>query len=83
MAAVVRPLYRNRIGFVEDATPALCGLMFEPNEVAIAAELVRVTSSQRRGIVIELKPRTFTETAGHFGTVTRKINWPLDEPDVD
>jgi len=82
MAAIARPLYRVR--FVEDATPALpFGLAFEPNEVAIAAELVRVTSSQRRGIVVELRPRTFTETAAHFGAVAKKIDWPLDEPDVD
>jgi hypothetical protein len=30
-----------------------------------------------------LVPRHFTETAAHFQSVTKPVDWPLDEPDVD
>jgi hypothetical protein len=32
---------------------------------------------------VELKSRTFQETAEHFKSVTRSVDWPTDEPDVD
>jgi hypothetical protein len=37
-----------------------------------------------RGIVVELKPRTFTETAAHFLKITKPVHWPVDnQPDID
>ena len=36
-----------------------------------------------RGVVVELKPRTFTETAAHFLSVAQPVDWPLDEADID
>jgi hypothetical protein len=36
-----------------------------------------------RGIVVELKPRTFTETATHFVRATAPVEWPSEEHDID
>jgi hypothetical protein len=36
-----------------------------------------------RGVVVELRPRTFTETAAHFKSVTTPVTWPTDEYDID
>jgi len=66
-----------------DATPAREYVGFGNDSVVVAAEPVRVATGRRRGIVVELKPRTFTETANHFRAVATRIDWPLDEADVD
>jgi hypothetical protein len=36
-----------------------------------------------RGVVVELKPRHFSETADHFLRVATPVEWPLDEVDID
>lgn len=45
----------------------------------VAADMVRPL----RGVVVELKPRNFTETAAHFLSIARPIDWPSDEADID
>ena len=41
-----------------------------------------VHTPRNRGIVVELKPRTFAETAAHFVQVTTPVGWP-SENDID
>ncbi len=36
-----------------------------------------------RGVIVELKPRNFTETAAHFLSISKPVEWPVDEPDID
>jgi hypothetical protein len=36
-----------------------------------------------RGVVVELRPRTFKETAAHFKSASTPVTWPADEFDVD
>lgn len=36
-----------------------------------------------RGVVVELRPRTFTETAAHFQSVTTPVPLYTDENDID
>lgn len=36
-----------------------------------------------RGIVVELRPRDFSETAGHFLSIAKPVEWPIDEADID
>ena len=48
------------------------------------AQVVVVASAQpTRGVVVELRPRNFTETAAHFVSVTKAVAWPTDENDID
>ena len=49
---------------------------------AVAGVAVQL-STRSRGVVVELKPRHFSETAEHFLRVATPIDWPTDEPDID
>lgn len=51
--------------------------------ISIAKVMVAVPAQSGRGIVVELRPRNFTETAAHFQSVTTLITWSTDEYDVD
>jgi len=58
--------------------------------LAIAARLTVPTfqrSAEKNGakgvVYVRLKPRTFGEVADHFLKVTKPIQWPIDEPDVE
>jgi hypothetical protein len=55
---------------------------FSCDERVFAVE-VSARRSRHRGIVVEIKPRTFTETANHFRLVTKAVDWPQDAPDID
>jgi hypothetical protein len=50
---------------------------------AVACVAPEIAAHPRRGIVVELKPRTFAETASHFQSVARPVAWPHDEADID
>jgi hypothetical protein len=49
----------------------------------VACVAPEIAPHPRRGIVVELKPRTFVETASHFQSVTKPAEWPTDEADID
>jgi hypothetical protein len=49
----------------------------EPAQTPISGQR---TSTQ---VVTGLGPHTFEETAEHFKKVTKSVDWPQDEPDVD
>lgn len=50
---------------------------------AVADLAPEITSRPVRGIVVELKPRNFTETAAHFLSIAKRVEWPTDEADID
>jgi hypothetical protein len=41
------------------------------------------TVQPTRGVAVELRPRTFMETAAHFQSVTTPVTWSTDEYDID
>ncbi len=49
----------------------------------IACVAPEIAAQPRRGVVVELKPRTFTEAASHFLSVAKPVAWPHDEADID
>jgi hypothetical protein len=71
-----------KIRFTGGVTRAYDRASFNCNERVFAVEVFPVRS-HHRGIVVELKPRTFTETANHFRLVTKTVDWPQDAPDID
>jgi hypothetical protein len=50
---------------------------------SLAQSIFTDSAQPVRGVVVELRPRTFTETAAHFKTVTTPVTWPTDEYDID
>jgi len=50
---------------------------------AVACVAPEIAPRSVRGIVVELKPRNFTETAAHFLSIAKPVEWPTDEPDID
>jgi len=59
----------------------------ERDKCILAASLskcmVVVPAQPARSVVVELRPRKFTETAEHFLSVTIPVVWPTDEYDID
>jgi hypothetical protein len=57
----------------------------EERDVRILAKsrIFAVPAQPARCVVVELRPRTFTEIAAHFQSVTTPVTWPTDEPDID
>jgi hypothetical protein len=52
-------------------------------ETSVAA-VASATPRASRGVVVELKPRTFSETAAHFLSIAQPVEWPVDdEADID
>jgi hypothetical protein len=51
--------------------------------VSLAECMTAVPDQVTRGVVVELRPRTFTETAAHFQRVATPITWSTDEYDID
>ncbi|MGB6596194.1 MAG: hypothetical protein WBE70_03640 [Candidatus Acidiferrum sp.] len=49
----------------------------------VACVVPEIAAHTRRGVVVELKPRTFTETASHFLNIAKPVAWPHDEADID
>jgi hypothetical protein len=49
----------------------------------VACVAPEIAPHSRRGIVVELKPRTFAQTASHFQSVAKPVAWPNDEADID
>jgi len=49
----------------------------------VACVAPEIAAHPRRGVVVELKPRSFTETASHFQSVAKPVAWPHDEADID
>lgn len=50
---------------------------------AIVGVAAGASPRNSRAVVVELKPRRFSETAEHFLRVATPIEWPLDEVDID
>ena len=50
---------------------------------AIVGVAAGVLPRASRCVVVELKPRRFSETAEHFLRVATPVEWPLDEADID
>ncbi len=71
-----------KIRFTGGVTRAYDRASFSCDERVFAVEVSPVRG-QHRGIVVELRPRTFTETANHFRLVTKAVDWPQDSPDID
>ena len=71
-----------KIRFAGGVTRATDRASFNRDEGFFAVEVCPVPR-RWRGTVIELRPRTYTETANHFRVVTRAFDWPTDEPDID
>lgn len=66
----------------EDVNRAsLCMAVRDEDEQLLAEAMSKVlfARNQRRGIVVQLVARHFTETAAHFTRVTTPIDWPADE----
>jgi hypothetical protein len=66
----------DRALFAVDVTPAQTSAEFQQDETA-------TTRSHRKGIVVELKPRSFAETAKHFRMVTKTVPKQQDLSDID
>jgi hypothetical protein len=83
-ARAVAVLGDVKVKFEGSTTRASYDGVLERDERVIAPAIPGVTATvQRRGIVVELKPRTFNETAAHFASIAKSVDWPLDEPDID
>lgn len=50
---------------------------------AVACVAPEIAPRPVRGIVVELKPRNFTETAAHFLSIAKPVEWSTDEADID
>ncbi|MGB6876096.1 MAG: hypothetical protein WBD87_08675 [Candidatus Acidiferrales bacterium] len=51
----------------------------EEQLVADAMAKFLLARNQRRGVVVQLVARRFTDTAAHFLRVTTPVDWPADE----
>lgn len=71
-----------KIRFTGGVTCAYDRASFSRDERVFAVEVSPVRS-HHRGFVVELRPRTFKETASHFRLVTKAVDWPQDAPDID
>lgn len=53
----------------------------------VALEVARVMEAvpthAHRGVVVELQPRDFQQTAAHFLRVATQVEWPAEDHDVD
>ena len=54
-------------------------------ERMIALQIARVMEAvpPHRGVVVELQPRDFQQSAAHFLRVATPIAWPVDDHDID
>jgi hypothetical protein len=88
-AAVAAPLLGSMNFTKDDADRAsFVTVLDEERDVRILAKtlsqfIFEAPSQPIRGVVVELRPRTFTETAAHFLSVTTPVTWPTDQPDID
>lgn len=71
-----------KIRFTGEVTRAYDRASYRRDERVFGVE-VSSNPYRHRGVVVELKPRTIAETAGHFRIVTRAADWPDDAPDID
>jgi len=51
--------------------------------LAIARAMEAVPACAYRGVVVELQPRDFRQTAAHFLRIATPVAWPTDGHDVD
>jgi hypothetical protein len=63
--------------------PALGHLRIEDNAISASYEVRVDIPRANRGIVVELRPRNFAETAAHLLRVTTAVKWPSTERDID
>jgi hypothetical protein len=49
----------------------------------VACVAPEITPRPVRGVIVELKPRNFAETAAHFLSIAKPVEWPIDEADID
>jgi hypothetical protein len=63
--------------------PALGHLKIADNAISASYEVHVDVPRVNRGIVVQLRPRNFAETAAHFVRVTTAVKWPSTEHDID
>jgi len=71
----------DRASFVVTVPDAAC------YERMVALQIARVMEAvpprPYRGVVVELQPRDFQQSAAHFLRVATPIAWPVDDHDID
>jgi hypothetical protein len=73
----------------EIATPAQRRVLVPTcrEDIASRVQVVGFQTSTERvhriTYTVRLKPRTFTEIADHFSRVTQRLEWPVDEADIE
>lgn len=75
--------------YLQDAIPAPRRVVVRTFKAGIASRVGLVTF-KRSGehthhvrYTVRIQPKRFSELADHFTRVTRQIDWPVDEPDVE
>jgi hypothetical protein len=88
MSSAVAVRKWDNVKFAESATRASYEAVWDVERerqiVACAVASVAPRPSRAtRGMVVELKPRQFSETAEHFLRVAMPVEWSHDEADID
>ncbi len=80
----------GRVKFIRDNTVSVSCVTVIPDAarykcfaLEIAHAMEAVPAHAHRGIVVELQPRDFQQTAAHFLRVATPVAWLTDEHDVD
>ena len=60
----------------------VCDECFESLNAKEQSRRIPEAKAAKLGLVTELKPRNFMETAAHFRRVTTPVEWPSDDPDI-
>lgn len=78
-----------QLDYVRGVSPARRRVVVErcATDIASRVELVNFIRSSENSehitYTISLRPRKFNEIADHFTRVTRRVDWPVDEADVE
>jgi hypothetical protein len=90
MSAVAAAPLLGSVKFTRDNADraSFVAVLDEAQDVRILAKslaqiVIAAPTQTTRGVVVELRPRTFTETAAHFVSVTKAVAWSTDEHDID
>ena len=93
MSCATRALDRTKVlgsvsfsrGDANAAAPCVTVTDDKLEERILAAVMARfmVAPNRPQAVVVQLTPRNFTETAIHFLKVTKRVEWPTDEADID
>jgi hypothetical protein len=87
--ALDRTKVLGSVSFSRDDVNAAAPCVTVPDEqleeriLAAVMERFMVAPKRPQAVVVELTPRSFTETAVHFMKITKRVEWPIDEADID